>query len=242
MPTHVDEQKVAAIKDVVIAAQAAMEAVVEYIKYDGTATTEMAHTLIETVLSHYDCVSPEGHIVACGVASAEPHEAGSGRILSDVPIVIDIFPQSTRTGYFADITRTVCRGTPSAELQALYGVVSEAQAFAISLVRPGAQCVELHNAVIDVFTKAGYETRGQGKEFAFAEGFVHGLGHGVSTEIHDAPRLRRSTTDVLSVGDVIAIEPGLYYHHLGGVRLEDLVLVTEAGPEVLTTFPKMLLV
>jgi Xaa-Pro aminopeptidase len=242
MAAQVDEQKVAAIKEVVVAAQVAVDAVVEYIKYDGTATAEIAHTLIDTALSRYGCVSPEGHIVACGVASAEPHEAGSGQLLSGVPIVIDIFPQSTVSGYWADITRTVCRGTPSAELEALYAVVRKAQELAISLVRPGAVCADIHHAVADFFTKAGYETRGEGKEFAFAEGFVHGLGHGVGTQLHDAPRLRRRTTDVLSVGDVIAVEPGLYYHHLGGVRLEDLVLVTETGPEVLTNFPKMLLV
>ncbi len=222
------------------AAEAAMAAVVEYLATTKEPTSEIAHEIIDQVLVRHDCVSPEGHIVAGGLQSIEPHEVGSGVIPRHVPIVIDIFPQSTVTGCFGDITRTVCLGEPSSELVRMYETVRGAQALAISLALPGREARAVQQAVDDYFLSQGYETTGTGAEFTFAEGFVHGVGHGLGTELHGSPKITRRTSDVLSVGDVVTIEPGLYYRHIGGVRLEDVVLVTEGNPQVLTEFPKQL--
>jgi Xaa-Pro aminopeptidase len=164
---------------------------------------------------------------------------GSGPIQKGASIVIDIYPRSKTTGYFADMSRTVCIGPASPELRKMYAAVLEAQTLGISMVKLGAHCGDIHAAVAHVFSDAGYLTSGKGREFPFAEGFVHGLGHGVGLEIHEAPRISRNSTDVLEEGDVITIEPGLYYKGIGGIRLEDMLLVTAQGAENLTNFPKI---
>ncbi len=176
--------------------------------------------------------------MASSIQSAEPHEIGKGSIEKGVPIVIDIYPRSKRTGYFADISRTVCIGEPPARLQHMYDAVLAAQECVLSLIKPGMACSEIQDAVDALFVEKGYTTSGKGKEFLFAEGFVHSLGHGIGTHIHEAPRIGRGSTDVLEEGDVITIEPALYYSNIGGVRLEDMVYVTASGAENLTQFPK----
>jgi Xaa-Pro aminopeptidase len=118
--------------------------------------------------------------------------------------------------------------------------VRDAQELAIAMVAPGAVCSDIQNAVEKLFIKRGYKTSGKGKEFAFAEGFVHGVGHGVGTTIHEEPRIGTDTTGILEEGDVITIEPGLYYKEIGGVRLEDMLLVTSDGYKNLTDFVKRL--
>ncbi len=234
--------KVAAITEVQRATEAAMAAVGEYLESDQTPTAERAHEIIDEVLAAHGCESPKQHIVAGGTQSAEPHEEGKGPLQPCHPIVIDIYPRSKNTGYFADMTRTVCIGEPSAKLQQMYETVLAAQQLAIAMVAPDVSCIDIQNAVEQHFKRAGYETRGAGTEFPFAEGFVHGVGHGVSKELHDKPRIGRNSKDILQVGDVVTIEPGLYYKNIGGVRIEDLILVTEDGPKNLTRFPKSLII
>jgi len=231
---------VAAIRQAQAAVEGAAQAVISYIERTSDPTAEEAHALIDATLAAHGCESPEGHIVAAGIQSAEPHEKGHGALPAGVPIVIDIYPRSKTTGYFADMTRTVCIGTSSPELQNMYDAVLAAQELALSMVKPGVPCVEIQQAVEDFFSQAGYRTSGKGTEFTFVEGFVHGVGHGVGTDIHESPRLGRGSIDVLREGDVVTIEPGLYYKHIGGVRLEDMVLVTATGGENLTRFPKQL--
>jgi Xaa-Pro aminopeptidase len=233
-------EKVAAVEEAQQAAMAAMEAVVEYLASEPAPTSEAAHALIEQVLTEHDCESPEGHIVAGGAQSAEPHEQGSGVLLPHQPIVIDIYPRSKTSGYWGDMTRTVCIGEPPPELQRMYDTVLAGQELALGMVAPDVAGRDLHTAVAEHFVAAGYETSGEGKEFRFAEGFVHALGHGIDTEIHSTPVLSAHSDDVLAVGDIITIEPGLYYPHIGGVRLEDTIVVTEAGFDNLTQFPKNL--
>lgn len=235
-------EAIVSIQKVQYATEAAMKAVIVYLQLATRPTSEKAHEIIDTVLSTYNCESPEGHIVAGGVHSSEPHEVGNGFLKKHVPIVIDIYPRSKETGYFADMTRTVCRGVPSARLQKMYDVVFNAQKHALSMVKPGVTCIDIQNAVEKFFSDAGYVTSGKGKEFSFAEGFVHGVGHGVGSNIHESPHLGRKSTDTLKEGDVITVEPGLYYKKIGGVRLEDLVLVTKAGHQNLTRFPKKLVI
>lgn len=235
-------EKIAAINEVQTAVEATMRAVVDYLKTEPAPTAEAAHILIDEILEAHDCESPKGHIVAGGPASAEPHEQGSGLLQPGQPIVIDIYPRSKTTDYWADMTRTVCLGAAPAELQKLYDTVLAAQELAISLIAPGVRAHGIQKAVTKFFADAGYQTTGTGTEFRFAEGFVHSIGHGVTTDIHAEPHFGAASEAVLSVGDIITIEPGLYYKHLGGVRLEDLILVTEAGHQNLTSFPKQLII
>jgi len=223
------ETDLSEIRAIQAAADAAMIAVIDYLHSVSQPTAEAAHALIDEVLEQYDAHSPEGHIVAGGTASAEPHEHGTGTILPHTPIVIDIYPQSRTTGWWADISRTICLGTPPAELVRLYQTVQTAQSIAIKAVRPGVTGGALHQLAEEHFESAGYTTGGTGKEFTYAEGFVHSLGHGVGQSIHMHPHISRDSTDILQAGDIITIEPGLYYPTIGGVRLEDILVVTETG-------------
>ncbi len=163
-----------------------------------------------------------------------PHHSGSGPIVPDTPIVIDIFPRSQQTGYFGDMTRTVVKGTPSKEVKRMYKAVLEGQKIGISMIKHGVKSADVHNAVVDYFSKSGFKT-GQidGKQ----QGFIHSTGHGLGLEIHEPPRVSVGN-DILQAGNVVTVEPGLYYEKLGGVRIEDVVLVTKKGCEVLSKFPK----
>jgi Xaa-Pro aminopeptidase len=232
--------KIKSIRAAQKATETVMGQVIDYLKSVEEPTSEEAHVLIDQLFESQGFESPEGHIVAAGIPSHEPHERGSDRIEKGVPIVIDIFPRSKTTGYYADMTRTVCIGSAPKELQAMYDAVKTAQEIAFPKLRAGAKCQDVHRAVRDFFDQAGYKTSGQGTEFKYAEGFVHSLGHGVGQEIHESPRLSENSTDILKVGDVITIEPGLYYKHIGGIRLEDMVLITEEGFEIITSFERKL--
>lgn len=237
-------EQVAAIEATQRATEAAFEAVFQYLRSTESPTSEEAHAIIDRILDEAGCESPEGHIVAGGVHSAEPHEKGAGILNKDEPIVIDIYPRSKTTGYFADMTRTVCLGTPSAELVGMYEAVQEAQELAISLIRPGVRCMDIQQAVENYFIQKGFETSGVGTEFRFKEGFVHGVGHGVGLEVHELPHIGRKSDDTVTLeeGEVITVEPGLYYVHIGGVRLEDMVVVTAEGCRNLTKLPKQLVI
>lgn len=234
-----DEIAVAAIREVARAAEAAHEAVQTYIRETDVPTAEEAHAIVDRVLLDHECHSPEGHIIAPGLQAVEPHEHGHGVINEGVSIVIDIFPQSKKSGYFADMSRTICKGVPSGEVKRVYDVVLAAQERAIGMLEVGRPYADLHNEVVTYFEKAGYETRGEGKEFKYEEGFVHALGHGVGKNVHEAPRISPRSEDIIEVGDVITLEPGLYYKDIGGVRIEDMFYMTEDGPEALTLLPKV---
>ena len=132
-------------------------------------------------------------------------------------------------GYRSDCTRTLATGPLPAELRRAYDVCLEAQLAAVDRIRPGMTGVEADRIARDVIEEAG-----------FGENFGHGLGHGVGVEIHEAPRLSTESPDMLEVGNVITIEPGIYLPGVGGVRIEDLAVVREDGVEVLTSFPKEL--
>lgn len=237
---QIDSEKVASIKAVQTFNEKAMVAVFDYLTKTTKPTSEGAKEVISTVLELAGCESSEGVIVACGPTSYEPHEEGSGEIKTGQPVVIDIFPRSRQMGYFADMTRTVCLGTAPKDLLAMYDAVKEAKALAVALIKPGVEGKVVHQAVADYFLRAGYITRGEGTIFKYEEGFVHSLGHGVGKAIHEKPILGSQSEDVLKVGDILTVEPGLYYKEIGGVRLEDMVLVTEDGCEVLTSLPCVL--
>ncbi len=207
------------------------------LKVDGkTLTSEFLKDLIERTLLERHCTA-EGTIVAIGPQGARPHDVGSGPLRAGVPIVIDIFPRDKITGYWGDITRTVVRGRATDAVRRLHRDVLAAQKLALSMVRPGVESSAVQYAVEDFFRAAGHETRlsPAGKEC----GFIHSVGHGVGLDIHESPGLRNEP-GCLSEGNVVTVEPGLYYPGLGGVRIEDTVVVTRKGHKVLATFPKTL--
>ncbi|MCZ7394126.1 MAG: Xaa-Pro peptidase family protein [Candidatus Methanoperedens sp.] len=177
-------------------------------------------------------------IIACGKGSANPHWKGEGELRPDEPIVIDMVPRSKKERYYSDMTRTVMRGEPSEELKNMYLAVRDSQAAAIAKIKAGISGSEIHGIVCDLLEERGYETA-RGKSGEFTEGFIHSTGHGVGLDIHEAPSLSENGKE-LKAGAVVTVEPGLYYRKIGGVRLEDVVLVTKSGCKNLTTFEKNL--
>lgn len=196
---------------------------------DQPLTSEQVRTAIERTLIDCGCES-DGAIVAGGKGAADPHNAGRGALKEDESIVIDIFPRLKRERYYADMTRTVARGTPSRALSEMYDAVLDAQTTALGAVRTGASGEEVHDVACGVFEDAGYR-----------ELFIHSTGHGVGLDVHEAPHIGIGG-ETLKAGNVITIEPGLYDPDIGGIRIEDLVVVTKSGCENLTTIGKGFLV
>jgi Xaa-Pro aminopeptidase len=177
----------------------------------------------------------EGIIISHGAQAAIPHHAGSGVLRAHESIVCDIFPRGKENFYFADMTRTFCKGTHSEELQLIYDKVKEAQEKAISMIKPGASGKTIHEECYRIFTERGFVTTRE-------EGFTHSTGHGVGLEIHESPPRISFAECIFLPGDVVTVEPGLYYPAFGGVRIEDMVLVTEDGHRNLTQFEKILFI
>jgi Xaa-Pro aminopeptidase len=176
-------------------------------------------------------------IAAAGPQSADGHAAGSGRVANDDVIVCDLFPQDVESGCFADMTRTFTVGTPDPEIATWHAQTADALELCRGLVRPGADGSALWRAVCSFYEELGHPT-GQSKPegTVLREGFNHGLGHGVGLEVHEAPVLSKVGHELVA-GDVITLEPGLYRHGFGGVRLEDTLVVTDDGCETITEFP-----
>jgi Xaa-Pro aminopeptidase len=229
-------QEIASIRSSQRAAVAALDAAVALIassrigrdrllfRGNERLTAEAVRRKIHIVLMEHEC-SASGTIVACGDQASDPHERGSGPLRAGETIIIDIFPQSEQSGYWGDLTRTVCRGPAPDGISRLYRAVRAAQSAALRAVKPGVCTDEVHAAAKEVFEQRGYKTEKKGGRHV---GFIHGTGHGVGLEIHERPRVGTSG-ETLQPGHVITVEPGLYYSGLGGVRIEDTVVVTEKG-------------
>jgi Xaa-Pro aminopeptidase len=196
-------------------------------------TSERIKKLINVTLMQRDCLA-QHTIVAGGDQACDPHHEGSGPLPAHRCIVFDVFPRSAITRYYADMARTVVRGTPSPELKRLYQTVKDAQEEALAEIRAGADGAKIHQRVCERFEKAGYTT---GVVNGRMQGYFHGTGHGVGLDIHEHPRIGRKGS-ILQEGEVVTVEPGLYYPGLGAVRIEDLVVVTKDGCRNLTNFPK----
>lgn len=196
-------------------------------------TSEQVRSAIEVCLLGKGCEAVDT-IVAGGAAAADPHARGSGPLPANEPIVIDIFPRSKSMRYFADMTRTVLRGEAEREVEEIYEAVLLAQDAGLKAVRAGAAGAEVHAEVVRVFREQGYPER-EGR------GFTHSTGHGVGLSVHERPSLSEAG-EILEERNVVTVEPGLYYPDIGGVRLEDLVVVTAKGCENLTHFERELVV
>jgi Xaa-Pro aminopeptidase len=200
-------------------------------------TTEGVRAIIEKSLLSVGCEASD-IIIACGRGSSDPHWKGEGELLAGEPIVIDMVPRSKKERYYSDMTRTVMRGEPDGELKDMYSAVLDSQDAAIKKIKAGVAGSEIHNIVCDLLEERGYETA-RGKSGEFTEGFIHSTGHGVGLDIHEGPSLGENGKE-LKAGCVVTVEPGLYYRKIGGVRLEDTVVVTQNGCKNLTMFEKNL--
>ena len=176
-------------------------------------------------------------IASRGPQTAVGHDAGSGQIQPADVVLFDFFPRDRESGCFADMTRTFVVGDAPDELQEYHRLAKEALDRCVDLIAPGVNGLDVHRMVCELFHEHGHPTQlhkepGQ----VLDSGFYHATGHGVGLEVHEKPSIGRTGDDFVA-GDVLAIEPGLYRPGYGGVRLEDLILVTDDGCEVLTEFP-----
>ncbi|ABK15018.1 MAG: aminopeptidase P family protein [Methanothrix sp.] len=237
-------EEISAIAEVQEACESAMEVAVSLIKkskptggilvFDGKPlTSERVRSAVELRLAELGCETLDT-IVCGGLMSSSPHSRGSGLLPADMPIVIDIFPRSKSSRYFADMTRTVVRGEPSVEIVEMYQAVKIAQEAGLKCIKEGVSGADVHGAVCRTFDDFGYTEREEC-------GFIHSTGHGVGLSIHERPSLSEHGGTLRS-GNVVTVEPGLYYPDIGGVRLEDLVVVRENGCENLTAFEKELVI
>ena len=242
------EQEVRFISDSLRAAERGMEAGIDavrrseirkngYLYLDGTRlTSEILKRIINTTIMAQGYV-PSHTIVASGGQCVDPHNQGSGPIRANTSIIMDIFPRSQKTGYFGDITRTVVRGRASDRLKHAYYCVERGQEIAFRRIRDGANAYEIHNEILNYFKAEGFDT---GVVKGRMQGFFHGTGHGLGLDIHELPSFGLRNKNALRRGNVVTVEPGLYYEGMGGVRLEDVVMVTKTGCRNLVDIPKCL--
>jgi Xaa-Pro aminopeptidase len=215
-----DPEELDALERAQGATDEAFDAVVGKLR-DGVSERELAFEL-EAEMRRAGAEGPAfDTIVAFGEDAAEPHHEPTGRTLSRGDVVKMDFGGLV-DGYHADMTRTVAFGEPPAQLRDVHDLVRSAQLAGIDAVRKGATGAEVDAAAREVIEDAG-----------LGEHFTHGLGHGVGLEIHEGPRLRRGSDDVLPAGAVVTVEPGVYLPGVGGVRIEDMVLVMQGGRRAL---------
>jgi Xaa-Pro aminopeptidase len=204
---------------------------------DGEAlTVERAKAQIRAAYDAHDAQGTE-IMVAPGAQGASGHDMGSGPILAGTPVVVDLWPQDRASGCWADMTRTFVAGAPADDVVRWHGLCLEAHERVLEALRPGVTGQDLWEIACDVVEAAGEPTqRAPGDRVPLHDGFFHSLGHGVGLDVHEAPLLGRGG-EPLVAGDVVTVEPGVYREGYGGVRLEDLFLVTDDGWERLTHHP-----
>jgi Xaa-Pro aminopeptidase len=211
---------------------------------DGTLYLEGEPLVAERVRAEMSAAcAPHGAllpptVIVASVWQGVGHEPGNGPLPAGLPIQIDVWPQDELTSCWADMTRTfLVGGDAGEEVLRQERLVREALERAREAVKPGVLGRELHNMTCDLFEAAGYSTQRTGPGDDPSEGFQFSLGHGVGLEVHEDPGLGQAGRDPLVAGDVLAVEPGLWRRDVGGVRFEDLLLVTDDGCETLTRYP-----
>jgi len=200
-------------------------------------TVERVKADLNLVFAAHDTTADE-YIVAPGAQGAVGHDMGSGPIRPGSPLVVDIFPRDNASGVYTDMTRTFVVGDVPEDVREWHRLCKEALDAAVADIRAGVEARSVFDHTCDIFEAAGeptQRTKKPGEELA--NGFFHGLGHGVGLEVHEAPSMGRLANKTLVAGDVVTVEPGLYRAGYGGVRLEDIVLVADDGAEVITEYP-----
>jgi Xaa-Pro aminopeptidase len=198
-------------------------------------TSEMLKTAVNTTIMAEGWL-PSHTIISSGNQCVDPHHEGTGPIKANTSIIFDIFPRSQRNGYFGDLSRTVVRGRASDKLKEIYAAVQAGQNLGFDQIRDGINGKEVHQNILDLFARRGFPT---GRINGRMQGFFHGTGHGLGLDIHEPPRIA-PVDAILRTGHVVTVEPGLYYLGVGGVRLEDVVVVTPKGNRNLTDCPQFL--
>ena len=196
-------------------------------------TSERLRAEIDSAILHAGG-TPTNTIVAGGEQACDPHDLGSGPLKADSLIILDVFPKDGRSGYYGDLTRTVVRGKANEAQRALWSTVLDAQKFALQNIRAGDSGAALQKEVSEYFKEKGYPAEIRNERWV---GFFHGLGHGIGLEIHEQPRIAKTN---FKTGQVLTVEPGLYFPGVGGVRIEDDGVVTDRGFKVLSKFEKRL--
>jgi len=199
-------------------------------------TSEWLRQMINVFLLERDHIGADT-IVACGMQSIDPHEIGSGPLKPHQSIIVDVFPKSMKTLYYADATRTFCKGRVPEALKKLYATVKEGQETGIKKIKAGINGRLVHESIQKLFAAHGYKT---GEKGGRKQGFIHSTGHGIGLEVHEEPARIGPRDFTLKKGYIMSVEPGLYYAGIGGVRIEDLVYITTTGCQVLGHYPKKL--
>jgi Xaa-Pro aminopeptidase len=199
---------------------------------DEVLTAERLRAEIENFCHRLGAIA-EDTIVACGTDTSDPHSVGSGPLKANEFILIDLFPYLKSSGYYADVSRTFIKGTPSREQIRLRDAVKMGHDMAIDMVRAGVAVEDLLGKVLSHFEGKGFRSDRAANP---PHGMFHSLGHGFGLDIHEPPRIG-NCDDILAQGMVITIEPGLYYQNIGGVRIEDDILVLDGSREILTDIP-----
>jgi Xaa-Pro aminopeptidase len=242
------EAQLAGMRRAQRAAEAAMDACRELLRraeirgdellLDGEQlTVERVKADLNMVFAAHDTTADE-YIVAPGAQGAVGHDMGSGPIRPGTPLVVDIFPRDNASAVYTDMTRTFVVGDVPEQVREWHRLCKEALDAAVADIRAGVGTRAVFDHTCDIFEAAGEPTqRTKQPGETLADGFFHGLGHGVGLEVHEEPGMGRLASKTLVAGDVVTVEPGLYRAGYGGVRLEDIVLVTENGGEVITDYP-----
>jgi Xaa-Pro aminopeptidase len=222
------------------AADAAMGVAAELIRgLPSGLTSEDVRAAMKARCDELGADLPDDVIVAHGGQAAVGHESGHGAIAAAEPVVVDIWPRDRASRCYADMTRTFVAGggAPPEELQRYWELTRASLEAIYPLVRAGADGRAVYDASCAPYEAAGLPTqRTKQPGEILQDGYFHGLGHGVGLQVHERPGLGRMGDELLA-GDVITLEPGCYRRGFGGCRLEDLVLVTNGGCEILTDFP-----
>lgn len=208
------------------------------LELDGaTLTSERVMTAIDAFLMERGYTTP-GSIVAGGPVGADCHDHGHGELRTEQPVIVDIYPRSRATRYNGDCTRTVVNGRVSPELARMHGAVVAAKHAAIAAIRPGVTGDAVHRTTVRVIHEHGYHNGfpPEGAPDSWC-GIVHGTGHGIGLDVHEPPLLADKGAE-LTIGDAVTVEPGLYCKAIGGVRVEDIVVVTGTGCTNLNELPE----